>query len=79
MIVNDEYRNLTGNIRMLLPDDQNREVARSDAQFRVTYLSGKTYNLVLKLPQATSSYWLLTYAEMPDGSKTLCRRKVKFV
>ena len=77
MIVNDEYRNISGNIRMVLLDDQNREVARSDALFTVTDLSEKTYNLVLKLPQATGSYWLFTYAEMPDGSKTLCRRKIK--
>lgn len=39
----------------------------------------KTFIVCLKLPETPGSYMLYTYAVNTDGSKTLCRRRIKVV
>jgi hypothetical protein len=77
MLVNDEYRRISGNIEMVLTDSDDRETARSITAFSVPDLSQNTYLLKINMPEKDGSYWLKTYAVQPDGSRTLCRRKIK--
>lgn len=79
MLVNDEYQRLSGTIEMKLFDEQNEKVATSTAPFNVAGLSQQTVKLSLNIPAATGLFWLNTTAVQNDGSKTLCRRKVKLV
>ena len=79
MLVNDDDQNIKGNIQMILFDNQNREISRSELPFRVGTLSQNTYLLVLGFPKMSGSYWLHTYAIKNDGAKTLCRRRIKII
>lgn len=76
MIVNDEYRRISGNIEMKLFGNSDNEISESVVPFTVANLSQNTYKLKLNMPEKEGLYWLYTYAVQSDGSKTLCRRKV---
>ena len=51
MLVNDDYQDIKGNIRMMLFDSQNNEISRSELPFRVGTLSQNSYLLSLEFAQ----------------------------
>ena len=79
MLINDEYINITGNIRMILIDSQNNEIARSEIPFSIANLSQKSCKLDIQIPPKAGSYWLYTYAVRTNDSSTLCRRKITVI
>ena len=76
MLVNDEYRRISGNIEMRLFGNSDNEMSEYVVPFSVANLSQNTYKLKIRMPEKEGLYWLYTYAVQSDGSKTLCRRKV---
>ncbi len=76
MIINDENHRISGNIEMQLMNSSNNEVSKSFIPFSVSDLSQNTYILKIIMPESEGFYWLNTYAVQPDGSKTLCKRKI---
>lgn len=79
MIVNDEYRRLSGNIEMKLHDEENNVVSSVSMPFSVAGLGQQSYMLHINMPSKPGNYMLHTTAVQPVGWKTLCRRKVNLV
>ncbi len=77
MLVNDEDMRVSGQIEMVLLDTEGHEITRSVTPFSVADLSQNTYLLKINMPKKDGLYWLKTFAVQPDGSRTLCRRKIK--
>jgi len=78
-LVNDEYHPINGKIEMKLVDNAGKEIATGTSPFRIGSLSQQTVIVGFQFPTIPGNYWLNTYAVQSDGTKTLCRRKVKIV
>jgi hypothetical protein len=76
MLVNDEYRRISGNIELKIIDESGEEVANSYGPFSIAELSQYTGKIKIRMPLKEGSYRLHTYAVQSDGSRTLCRRKI---
>ena len=62
---------------MKLIDNEGKEVYTATAPFKIGALSQQTASVDFKFPKIPGDYWLRTYAVKEDGSKTLCRRKIR--
>lgn len=76
MIINDEYRRISGNLELKLVDASGVVLSDYARPFSLPDLSQNTYLVRIKMPKMEGSYWLNTYAVREDGSKTICRRKI---
>jgi len=76
MLVNDEYHRISGNIEIRILDESGEEVANSSGPFSIAELSQYTGKIKIRMPEKEGAYRIHTYAVQPDGSKTLCRRKI---
>lgn len=78
-LVNDEYHPINGKIEMKLVDNAGKEIATGTSPFRIGSLSQQAVTVSFQFPTIPGNYWLNTYALQSDGTKTLCRRKVKVI
>jgi beta-galactosidase len=79
MLVNDENNPAIGNIEMSLTDVEGKSVAKATDKFYVGSLSQQTRTMSFQFPKQPGDYWLRTSAVQINGSKTLCRRKIRIV
>jgi hypothetical protein len=77
MLVNDGYQRNSGKIELKILNSSGMVVLTSEVLFSVAALSQNTYNIKIRMPGNEGSYLLNTSAVQPDGSGTLCRRKIK--
>lgn len=78
-LVNDEYHTINGKIEMKLTDYSGNEISQATEAFGIGSLSQQTVTIHFQFPEQQGNFWLNTYAVQSDGTKTLCRRKIKII
>ena len=64
---------------MKLTDYSGNEISQATEAFGIGSLSQQTVTIHFQFPEQQGNFWLNTYAVQSDGTKTLCRRKIKII
>jgi len=77
MMVNDEYKDLNGDLDVMIKGLDGSIMAYKSSKFSVEYLGAMTYNYKLTTPKIPGLYWLEAKSLCTDGRETtISRRKM---
>ncbi len=78
MMVNDEHREASGRLSLMLESESGECVASAETEFRLAALGQQTYRLKLKVPDVPGKFVLKATAA-GNEAPTVSRRRVQIV
>jgi len=77
MMVNDEYKNLKGDLELMIKDQDGDIVAHKSSEFYIESLGAMTLGVDITTPERPGLYWLEAKSLCTDGRETtISRRKM---
>jgi hypothetical protein len=77
MMINDEYKDLNGDLDLMIKSASGNIVAYETMKFNIESLGAMTYNFEVTTPENPGKYWIEAKSLSTDGRETtISRRKM---